>query len=194
MTAPWIAAFFALWALVLVEGMALLGLLRRVTSVLERTEAAVLAPTEVGGAAPGTKIPPFEVQGRSGERVHSKVLLSSPAVVLFVGAGCAPCHQLVLQLEGVAEFGDGARLIVISDDSPERPTLPTPPGPVRVFQRDRAASDAFQNAATPQAFAVDGDAVVRDTLVPGSLQDLRRLAGQFAEGGDISFTRPSAAA
>ena len=60
------------------------------------------------------------------------------------------------------------------------------------MQVGRSASEAFQNRATPQAFAVDSSGTVLDVLIPGSVEDLQSLARKCKVAA--SETKPKVAA
>ena len=99
MSAPWIAAFAALWFLVLLLGFAVIGVMRRITGVLERAEQQLA--TELGGGVPLlTAVPAFGLVDQAGEPVSSDDLIRETSIVLFVDAGCRPCRSIARELSG----------------------------------------------------------------------------------------------
>jgi hypothetical protein len=161
-----------------------LGLLRRVTTVLEAAEAAVAGALDVPraeGAAPGTRIPPFEVTTDGGRSVESTELLREGGVLVLMEAGCEPCRQLARELDGVGERIDGVPLHVVVEDTPAGRELPLPPGLSVLYQRDGAVSQAFGSRATPLAFALDPTGTVLERTIPGTRRHLRELAARCRE-------------
>lgn len=178
------AALVALWSVVVVMALILVGLLRRMTNVLEQAEARLAqAATGFGGAPPGTAIPPFEVKDEQGSVLRFAQLVGSPAIYLFMSSTCEPCKRLAAELSGIDQALDRTPLFLIMEDSPEAREVPFPPGVTVLYQAEQAASRAFQNVAAPQAFAVDSGGTVLDLLIPNSLGDLRQLVRRI-EGGE----------
>jgi hypothetical protein len=54
-----------------------------------------------------------------------------------------------------------------------------------MHQDGKSVSQAFENIATPQAFALRGHTVIGKNI-PQSMADLRRLARLIAVGGEVS--------
>lgn len=186
MSTPWIVAHLALWVAVVVTLVTVLGVLRGVSAVLAETEARLAAFTahaRVGGAPPGTKVASFAVRDEEGRPVASGELLAEPAVFVFMESFCEPCLALADRLAEAGEVESTPPVLLILDDSPAGRRFPVPRGARALYQSNRAASEAFQNVSTPQAFAVSSATVV-DLVVPGSAEDLRRLAARLHGGGD----------
>ena len=186
MTGPWIAAFSALAALVVVLGLVLLGLVRRIAEVLEEAESRLRSQPQImdlGGLAPGTRVPPFDLSDAQGAIVSFAELGGEPFIAAILSPGCAPCKTLAEELGGAGDADLGASLVVITEDSAEGRALPLPSGLRVLYQRDEAASHALETKAYPFAFALDGDLTViaKDTA---SMETLRQLAGRLLEGGD----------
>jgi cytochrome oxidase Cu insertion factor (SCO1/SenC/PrrC family) len=185
MSGPWIVAFLALWVVVSLSAILLLGVLRRIANVLEQAEAHLSSNpnAELAGASPGTVISAFELRDVKGRIVRSDELLGKPAIFLFMSAACRPCLTLVEELRDDAPDTNGVALYTIFADSAGDRMLPSPARATALYQADRAASKVFQNGATPQAFAVDAAGVVIDSVVPRSTRELWRLA-EALQGGD----------
>jgi hypothetical protein len=189
MSAPWIAAFMVLWTFTLFLAVVFVGQLRRVTNFLRhaefRLELASAATGGLGGLPPGTKVPPFFVEGEDGEIVASHRVLTSPTVVLFLGEHCAPCESLVSELAN-ARLPEDLRLVAFVDGN-----AITPPDGIGVSvfrQISGSASRAFSNVASPQAFAVDAASNVVDRLIPDSVDELIGL-WKLLGGGGVSLGR-----
>lgn len=183
MTGGWIAAFLALWALMIVIAIAVLGVLRRVGAVLERAEAGIAAAAAgPGGVSVGTTLPPFEVADAEGVRLASRELLAQRALFLFMSAGCGPCGELARSLNSTGTTLEGVPLHIVVEGSPTPEELPLPAEVSVLRDSDETVRAAFQNSATPQAFLVAAGGEVLGSIVPGSMDDLRRLAARNRDG------------
>lgn len=173
MTAPWIAALVAVWVVLAVLSIVVLGALRRITGVLERAEAALQQSggLDVGGASVGSFVPPFELIDEGGARVTSAELLREPTLLLFLGASCGPCHSLAPRLGELA----GLPLAVVLEGGAGRSSLSIPDGVPVFSDGSGSAASAFDTRVTPHAFVADVGGFVMDRAVPGSIDDLWRL-------------------
>jgi peroxiredoxin len=169
----WIFAFASLWVLLVVIAIAQLGLLRRVAPLLEQHGHR---PMAIGGLTDGARPPAFSLVDGAGNAVESDALLGrGPVLVLLSDAGCAPCEQLAAELRERGTAPLGTELVVISRQPVGHLRLPAEV--IALQQHGNAAAEAFQTFATPHAFAVDADGVVRGSTVPARVDDLVRLAG-----------------
>jgi hypothetical protein len=194
-TGPWIAAFVALWLLVLVLAFLLLGVLRRILPVLEEAERhGHGGPLGLGGLPAGTPLPDFEVETEAGDPLRAGDLRNRQAVWLLASAGCAPCEALAAELRQAGEPALDVPLVAVSDASEPGRTLGFPAWVTRLYQRGGAAADALRTDATPHAVAVDGHGVVVATITPNTLDDLRALARRLTEGGGTPPAPQGAAA
>jgi thiol-disulfide isomerase/thioredoxin len=176
MTAPWIVGFVALWGVTLLTATIVLGLLRRVSTVLEAAERRLADSTVgpgAGGAAPGTRIEHFEAR-LDGASVSSDELF--PGVFVFMSTGCEPCRGLAKSLAKVGERVGRIPVYVVFEDTPAVRDFPIPPNVRVLYQQRRVVSDAFDTIATPQAFAVSEEATIVERRIPGSADDIRELA------------------
>ena len=186
MTGPWIAAFMVLWLLVLALAFLQLGLLRRILPVLEAAERHGHGGRfGLGGLAPGTPLPDFEVETEAGDPVHTRDLRDRQAVWLLASPGCAPCEVLAAELREAGGAALGVPLVAVSDASDSGQTLGLPPEVTTLYQRAGVAGEAFRTDATPHALAVDAQGVVVATSTPNTLADLRALARRLMELGDL---------
>lgn len=185
MTGPWMALVLALTVLVIVLGVLVLGLLRRVMPLLESGRHGSLPPPALTGLAAGEKVPPFQAIEGSGP-IDSAVLLAEPRVVLLMSPSCPPCRSLAAELREEPAVAGELSLLVVMEDSPESRAVQLPSGVRMLFERDREVSDAFRSTAVPQAFAVEaGGVVIRASGVAG-IADLRALAIKLREGGEAA--------
>ncbi|MGH3428881.1 MAG: hypothetical protein ACRDQZ_15170, partial [Mycobacteriales bacterium] len=121
MTGGWIAAFFILALIVLVDTILLLGLLRRGTALLEHSEKLVAEAGSASvpriGVQPGESIPAFAVVDRRGLHARSEALLRDRAVVMFMSAHCAPCGALAKLLSETPTVDRLVPLLIFVDDA-----------------------------------------------------------------------------
>lgn len=186
MTTPWVVAFVLLWFVVVLAIVVLLGFLRRVSEVLERSAAAVSVDDLAIGAPLLSVIRPFEVSDADGVRYPFPGFVQGHALILFIGTDCPACDMLLEQMADVGASVDDMPLFVIGEGAGEHEwRTGAPPGLHVLYQRDGEATEAFDNRATPQAYVVDEHGVVLERRVPGSLAHLRDMAmHQRAKGGE----------
>lgn len=190
------AAVVILWILLTVVAVVVLGALRRAAYVLERVESqlGVAASSSVVGAPIGTGIADHELREQSGSVVRFTELLGMPAVYLFMNASCRPCHDLVSELDHVRDVVDGTQLrLVVNGGVDDARQLQLPAWAHVLVDADGAATRAFHNPATPQAFALDERGIVVDSLAPSSAQSFKRLISAL-KGGDPAVNHNGAAA
>ncbi len=188
MNVIWVALFAALWLAVVLLGLVVLGLLRRILPLLERMEARTepAFSTSLEGVPTGTTLAPFQVRAGDSTDVSSIELFARDALVLFLESGCGPCEALAPELEDVREL-QGLPLIIFLDDTPGGWAFPIT-GVSTFYQSDRTASRAFGSIATPQAFIVRRGGVVGERSLVGSFDDLQHLAASQLEPAASSMT------
>lgn len=183
MSGYWIVAFVVLSVAVAALGVVVAGVLRQVTVVLERAESqvnAVRSGQAIRGATPGTVLPVFGLMDPAGQWISSEVLAAKSALFLFAESGCAPCDDILRELDGAREV-DGVPIYVIASHEDDRFSAPV--NAQVLYQHGKTITALFQSGATPQAFLVAGGVVVAN-YVPNTLTDLRALVRQHVKGGD----------
>jgi thiol-disulfide isomerase/thioredoxin len=188
MTTGWVVAYASLWVAVVVVGVTLLGLLRRVNAVLAAAEQHSHLPSGSAlGPALGTVVPEFVARTPDGGLERSATLRARGVTVyLFVSPGCGPCEAICNQLRA-SGWREHAPLVVVTSDSTEGRLLVSGIEPATVvLQRAREISDAFGVRPTPFAVTVDGDMQVVASRVPGSTADLLAVAHRFPREPDSS--------
>lgn len=191
MTGPWIALVVALTALVLVLGVVVLGLMRRVVPLLEAGEHRHRTTPALTGLAVGETVRPFQATRGDGVVIGSDRLLAKPRVFLFMSASCEPCRLLAADLRDRSEAAQGLRLVTVLQDEAESRALELPPGLEVLYQPDREVSEAFRNSGFPHAFAVDPGGVVVAAGGVRRVEDLKRLDDVLVKGGDAALHRIS---
>ena len=185
MSAPWIAGFVALWIGFLALAVILLGLLRRMSPILERAEAQLGVhggKGSFGGAPVASVVAPFQLVDSGGRSALSRESVEEPTLLLFVAPGCGPCEQILGGLDGVGERLEDVPLHVVVEEGEGE--VAAPPGVSLLYERGHAASGAFQTIVTPHAFVVDHGGLVLDQRIPGSAEDLRQMALRQRGGGE----------
>jgi thiol-disulfide isomerase/thioredoxin len=197
---PWIVVMGVESAALVLLALLVIGLLRRVTFVLEQAEshlgelATAASVSPAGGLAPGELVPPAAAVRQSGAPFDTQELVGEPSLVLFLSSTCAPCKELSRQLRRRAAAAEtvGARLLVVVRDEHEAHSLELA-GVELVYQPDFALSRAFETSATPHAFAIDAEGIVVGSSTPNTLGRLRELGDVARRGGEaIATTRTSA--
>jgi len=176
-SAPWIAAYAALWLTVLVLTFTVLGIVRRIGGVLEGVERRLTAAPELG-AAVDSRIPPFRATDADGHEIGFEELVREPTLLLVVSNRCSACAALVAELEGVGDSVGGIPFAVVTDAEPE---VPFPDTLSVLYDPSGAVTKALDNRATPQAYVLDQSGLVLARRVPGSLRDLEAMARPHAE-------------
>lgn len=186
MSTPWIIAFVVLCVVVVAIGLLTIGILRRISTVLEQAEAVLrLNPLSVGpgGLAAGSRVPDFTATDAESHVVTAQDLLREPCIVLFLSSGCEPCHRLVADLAGAENDDlDVPLVLVIAEGDAALDIRPSTRIAV-AHQREREIADAFDTRATPHAFVVGRDRMVLETATPNSVEQLRTLALRLRKGG-----------
>jgi methylamine dehydrogenase accessory protein MauD len=184
----------ALWLLVLTLAFLLLGALRAhgvLSWKLEELEATT--PNRVGrtGLKPGQPAPDFILPKVGGGEACLRDFAGRPVLLVFVQAGCGPCHAIVPDLNKLARQ-NALRVVVVNNAEPaiarEWAEDVKAEFPVLVQEKWRV-SKSFEVYATPFAFLIDAGGVVRSAGICGSPQHLgyvlsgagRRAAGDHAE-------------
>lgn len=186
MTTPWIVAFVALWMLVIVLGLLVLGTLRRLAPLIERAEeslSAAAAGMSPGGLPIGSTVPAFSVEEVGGSTFTHGHLEGSRTIVLFLSSSCRACERFVDDLENGRIPNLGVQLVVVSDDADQALTFSRASSVTMLVQKDRSLSRVFESDATPQAFVVDEARRVLASGTPNDWERLRRLLAEAERGG-----------
>lgn len=184
MTTPWIAAFAALWAISLVTAFLVLGLMRRISNVLEGVEQRLRGQAPHGGLPIGSAVAYFEARGEDGQIITSEQLMSRGNVYLFLSEGCSPCEELARELQAAPDLTTQWPLAVVFDTPRDVQVARPSPGNLTLFDSSRSVFRAFDIDATPFAVAVDGTGTVIGNSVPNSIGTLKELVE--ALGSELS--------
>lgn len=186
MSGPWIAVVLLLAGITLIQTTVMVGLIRRASSVLERTEEVLSRRSTVLGPAVGlprgTSLPDFQAFTVNGATVRAADLSGKSNLFLILSESCEPCRALAASLAKPQERLDlGVRLIVVVDRFGEYlQGLHSLADVVLLRQENREVSRAFDSDVSPHAILVDSHGTILDNAIPGSNADLRELASQVA--------------
>jgi peroxiredoxin len=184
MTAPWIAAFLTLWIVVSLVALLTLGVLRRVTPVLEQAENRLAdLRAHPSGLHPGTTVPSFSVSELNGGTFTNSDLYGSTTIVLFVGAACRACERFVRDLRNNDVPDLGARLVAVTENAEEARELASASARA-VIQEAQSLSLLFKSDRFPHVFVVDAKARVVASGWPNDWEGVRALVPSVREGGD----------
>jgi methylamine dehydrogenase accessory protein MauD len=175
LTTLWVISYAALWAVVLCLGFLLLGTLRTLGLLswrLEQLQAVTPSRIGRGGLKPGKKAPDFTLPAAAGGAGSLHDFAGRQVLLLFVQGGCSPCHRVVPELNRLRRKGEVAVLAVfngpaeaagkwVTETKAEFPVL---------VQQQFAVSKRYEVLATPFAFLIDGQGVVRSKGIVNSAQ------------------------
>lgn len=188
MSVPWMVAFGVLTLCVVLLSLVLLGTLRRITGVLEQSEARLresgISGPGPGGLEPGSRLPSFSIRRYRGGWLTDSDIRGDPALIVLISAACPACSGLVRDLRREAERLPIAVYVAAENDD-EVHSLGLQDVPNVVVQPRRELSIAFETSTTPHAFAIDRRGTIVATSTPNTLDQLRELLeAALAEGGD----------
>jgi peroxiredoxin len=197
MDAFWLASTIALWALVLFLGFLLLGALRVLGLLrwrLEELEATTPNRAGRSGLAAGKKAPDFTLPSTAGGAAALHDFARRKLLLVFIQAGCAPCQAIVPELNRLA--GTVPVLAVCRGDAEATrrwAVAAQPRFPVLVQERF-AVSRQYEVYATPFAFLIDEQGVIRSKGIIGNKQYLGYvLAGTNGTQGEHTESKTFAA-
>jgi peroxiredoxin len=184
MTPPWIAAFLTLWVVVSLLALLMLGVLRRVTPVLEQAESRLAdLRAHPSGLHPGTTVPSFSVSTLNGGTFSNADLFGSTTIVLFLGSACPACERFVRDLRHGDVPDLGARLVAVAESAEEAEEFAAARARV-VIQEAQSLSLLFESDRFPHVFVVDAEARVVASGWPNDWEGVRALVPSVWEGGD----------
>ena len=170
-------SYLGLWALVLFLGFLLVGALRALGLMswrLEQLEATT--PRRIGrdGLPVGKKAPDFTLPSAAHGEESLHDFAGRKLLLVFTQSGCGPCKQIVPELNRLHENSE-QQVLVVNNGTPEatrrwaaevRARFPV------LSQESHSLSKLFQVFATPFAFLIDEQGVIRSKGIVSSRQHL----------------------
>lgn len=159
-------ALVLLGALLLFLGFLLLGALRTVSLLawrLDQLEATTPGRLNRNGLPPGELAPDFTLPDLTGRVLTLSGHSDRDTLLVFVQSRCGPCHAIVPELNRLQRRRDLQVLAVLhadSDEAQEWAAETRPEFPVAV-QEDWSVSKQYEVFATPFAFLIDRQGVIR---------------------------------
>jgi hypothetical protein len=193
MSTSWGALVVSLWVVVILLAVIVLGMIRRVAPLLAEGTAPH-ASLEPQGLTPGSEVPSFQARDRVGHIVGRDDLIPNGGLFLFVAPGCPPCDSLLSQLANSVEPVAVPLYLTLDQPSDLEGWVDTPLRRI-LYEIDRSMTRAFQNTATPHAFAVNREGRVVEKGVVNTTGDLHDLADRLLKdeapgGGSIVTSEP----
>lgn len=171
----WAIVTIALWLAVICLAVVVLGVLRQLSTIAERTAAdqQIQQPKPMGPAQ-GTVVPKFAVRATNGEMFTDDHLRDHPSVLLFMSSHCGPCQKLAGEMRDadLTEIGD--YLTVVTDEEGAA-ALGLPVTVRTVEESTNGIAKALEVKGRPFAVAIDENGVVRGSNVPSTVANLSTL-------------------
>jgi methylamine dehydrogenase accessory protein MauD len=180
MTTWWVVAYVLLWLAVLFLGFLLLGTLRALGLLRWRLEQLEMTtPRRIGrnGLKPGTPAPDFTLPDGNGKDVSLHQFAGRKVVLVFTQNGCKPCHKVVPELNRLQQR-EGVQVLAVAHGEPEKVrqwASETGAAFPVVTQPQWDVSRCYQVFATPFAFLIDEQGVIRSKGIVTNKQYLRFL-------------------
>jgi len=195
--------------LALLEGWAIVELLRRHGSLLlrvERLEAmpspalSAAGPTSVDtgpGLPVGTPAPAFRLPGLFGETLTLEALRSGslPVLLAFVAPSCGPCLAFMPEFARWQREGAGRMAVaLISSGTVEENRAKAAEFGVSavLIQSDSEVANAYQAWGTPSALLVNADGRIGSSVAQGA-DAIRALWARVAPQPPVAVAQPAAA-
>jgi peroxiredoxin len=174
-SAGFVTSYALLWSLVLLQGLVLLGAVRKIY-LLQRFGASFDRADEMRGLR-GEKVPSFKGPLLGGGTLSSRELRGSGYALAFVSPDCASCSVSLNELRAL-ELKAHGRVIVVCKSTKancrelvdrHQITLPV------IVDQDNTLSESLDVSTVPSAVVVAEDGRIRTTGTPLREEDLDAL-------------------
>jgi methylamine dehydrogenase accessory protein MauD len=165
------------WALVLVLGFLIVGVLRSLGLVNWRLDQLELTrPSRLGreGLKVGKKAPDFTLASAAGGEMSLGDFAGRKVLLVFTQSGCGPCHNMAPEFNRVHDKGEHQVLVVNNGEPEETRQWAEEVGarfPVLVQEKFSVAK-RYEVFATPFAFLINEQGIVASNGIVGSVQYL----------------------
>jgi methylamine dehydrogenase accessory protein MauD len=183
-----------LWIVVLAGAFLLLGTLRSLGLLrwqIEQLQATRPSRINRNGLTPGKQAPEFTLPRVGGGEGSMSEFLGERLLLLFVQAGCKPCHAIVPKLNQRQRAGDFRVLAVIDaapDEAHQWAEQTRAEFPVLV-QQGFEVSKKYQVFATPFAFVIDRQGRIASSGIVSNKRHIGYLLDAFDEYADRKAQR-----
>lgn len=184
MSGIWLISYIALWVLVVILTVIVLGLTRQLGLIYLRLgpEQNLLSTKE--GLELGTAVPVFEAE----DAIHNRKVTQedwkgSATILLFVSPTCSPCHELMPHLKEFQQSRNSANKLVIVSQGEQKPSLEFigkyDLAACLLVDQDGKLSEVFQVRATPYAYRLDKEGIIRKRGIVNNQAGLEELLDNF---------------
>jgi hypothetical protein len=174
----WAIVIVVLWLTVISLTVIVLGVLRQVMPLLERSAAqqpAAALPMPAQGLTLGSKLPGLVARDRDGNVVNTAQLLGRPSVLLFLSSSCLPCVGLGKELAGW-DAGELASFLYVVTDPDSLATLRVPAWLAVLTLPEGVQADVLGVRGRPFVMAADQDGFVRSKQMLNTVAQLTDFA------------------
>jgi methylamine dehydrogenase accessory protein MauD len=154
-----------------------LGALRALGLVNWRLDQLEMTrPSRLGrdGLQPGRKAPDFTLPCVDGDDVSLHEFAGRKVLLVFTQSGCGPCHDIAPELNRLHARGEHQVLVINNGDaeSTQEWAAETKARFPVLAQEKFSVSKSYEAFATPFAFLIDEEGIVRSKGIAGSRQYL----------------------
>lgn len=173
-----------LWLAVLLVGFLLLGALRSLALLrwrLEQLEATTPSRLGRNGLKRGKKAPDFVLPSTGGTEVALHDFAGRKVLLVFMQAGCSPCHAIVPELN---RRGGDVQVVVVNNgdaDATRKWADEVEPRFPVLVQESFSVSKRYEVFATPFAFLIDERGVIRSKGIINNKQQIGFVLSGAAE-------------
>lgn len=177
MNGMWLVSYVALWILVILLTVIVLGLVRQLGLIHLRLgpERGVLTPTE--GLENGSAAPDFHaVDAISKENFTLATLGDRPSLLIFVSPACRPCLELMPHIASFWRSQHKKLNIVLFSQSNDVSNFNLSNVSIPVLpDADGVIARAYRVRATPFAYRLDNSGIVKQRGIVNNSEDLEAL-------------------
>jgi peroxiredoxin/uncharacterized membrane protein YphA (DoxX/SURF4 family) len=181
------------FALLALQGWAILHLLQQNGRILRRLDALEGAPAEGQQPAPavpalglpvGTVAPAFALPDLEGHTISLDDLRAAgqPVVLLFTSPGCGPCATLLPEVARWQQAGDRLTVALVATGTAEQNGAKAAEHGLRnvLLQREKEVAEAYRSPGTPSAVIVGADGRIAQPMAAGP-EPIRALVNRQLE-------------
>ena len=190
-----IASIVTLGILILTTGFLLLGALRTISRLswrLDQLEATTPGRLGRGGLNPGAKAPEFTLPSVAGGDISLRDFAGRPLLLVFSQPHCAPCHDVVPDLNKIHQKGEVDVVVICNGDAAAVREWTAEVGarvPV-LGQENWKVSKKYEVFATPFAFVVDGKGIIQAKGIASKADHLGFLFESARNGAQAEKVGP----